>query len=304
MGFPWRAEARVDRGRCRSPLTSWLLAVGMLLGSSPIGPATWAAGPASNPFQATNSDDARQAAIQSIPMDRFDAATQSKVRGVLNSVTVFRRLPVRIIDCDPDLYLFLVRHPDVVVNIWEALGATQVQLRQQGEGFYRLSDTGGTQGFAQMLYDSPTMHVFYSEGTYKGPLAPRPVHGRCLLLLRSGYVREADGRSYITTRLESFLSIDPGAIELLTKTFEPLVGKIADANFTQTVTFVGNLSRTAEANPRGVQRLSTRLAHVQPEHRQRLAELAEQLGAHGEAGQETPPNPPATRMAERERVVE
>ena len=34
-----------------------------------------------------------------------------KVDAVLANVALFRRMPVRVIPCDPDLYLFLVRHP-------------------------------------------------------------------------------------------------------------------------------------------------------------------------------------------------
>ena len=61
---------------------------------------------------------------------------------------------------------------------------------------------------------------------------------------------------------------------MLAKIFTPLTGKVADANFCQTVAFVGSLSRTAEVNKRGMQRLAGRLERVQPDVRKRFAELA------------------------------
>lgn len=244
-----------------------------------------------NPFKADNSDETRQAAIQLIPTQQLDAAAQAKVSTVLSNVTVYRRMPVKVVDCDPELYLLLVRHPDVVVNIWEVLGVTQVQMRQIRPAAYQLSDNAGTQGFAEFLWQSPTMHLIYGEGCYKGVFTPRPVTGRCLLIICNGYLREADGRAYVTTRLDSFLSVEPGAIELIAKTLQPLVGRIADANYTQTVAFASSLSRTAEVNHRGVERLSTKLTHVQPEVRQQLATVAERLGNQYAASGGAAPHP-------------
>ena len=67
-----------------------------------------------------------------MPLDKLDAQGRAKVHAVLANITIFRRMPVRVVDCDPDLYLFLVRHPDVVINIWNTLKISQLQLKQTG----------------------------------------------------------------------------------------------------------------------------------------------------------------------------
>ena len=113
------------------------------------------------------------------------------------------------------------------------------------------------------------------------------------MVLKTGYVREPDGRYYITNRLDAFINVEPGMAELLTRTIHPMVGGIVDNNFSQTVAFVGNLSRTAEVNGRGVQRLAEKLAHVQPELRRQFADLAAGVAARslaetGRPGGETP----------------
>jgi hypothetical protein len=229
------------------------------------------AGPRSDPTEATASPAARQDAIQSIPFEKLDAASRAKASSVLSNVTVFRRLPIRVVGCDPDLYLFLVRHPDVVVNIWEVLGIAQLRLRQTGTDSYEVAEKEGTKANMQFLYRAHDTHVVYGEWSYTGSLLPRTIHGKCLAVLKSGYVRETDGRYYVTNRLDAFLSVDPGAVELLTKTLHPLVVKNADSNFVQTVAFVGSLSRTAEVNSQGMQRLIGKLSHVQPEVREKAA---------------------------------
>jgi len=70
-----------------------------------------------DPTRADTSRAAQQSALGSIPIEKLDPAARSKVAAVLANVTVFRRLPIRVVDCDPNLYLFLIRHPDVVVGI-------------------------------------------------------------------------------------------------------------------------------------------------------------------------------------------
>ncbi len=233
-----------------------------------------AASPPSNPWAASVSDATRRDAVQAIPLEKLLPNDRAKVQSVLSNVSIFRRLPTKVVDCDPDLYLFVVRHPDIVINIWEIMKVSQLQLRQIDENQFQLSEPGGTMTQFAFVYRNHDTHVLYGEGTYEGPLMGRPVKGRGVLVLKCGYVRETNGRYYITSRVDCFLTIEPAGAELFTKTVSPLMGKTADNNFIQTVSFVSSLSRTAETNSRGVQHLASHLQRVQPEVRARFAEVA------------------------------
>ena len=268
-GYGCRAIFPRDSGGLRMMLVNGLSLI-LLLATAGSTPASTPSGEA---YQATASAAARQSAVSAIPFDKLTEDGRNKVNTVLSNVTVFRRLPIRVVNCDPDLYLFLVRHPDVVVNIWEVLGITQLQLRQAGPDTYRVDENQGTTATLEFLYHNHDTHIVYGEWTYTGPLLARKINGRCLAVLKTGYVRETDGRYYITTRLDGFMSVEPGGAELLTKTLHPLVAKNADANFVQTVAFLGSLSRTAEVNSRGMQRLAGRLDRVQPDTRDQLSQV-------------------------------
>ncbi len=246
------------------------------------------AGPSS--LEASTSEASRRDALRSIPLEKLSAENRAKVESVLSDASVFRRLPVRVVDCDPDMYLFLVRHPDVVVNIWEAFKISRLQLRETGEGRFRIAESAGTTTNIEYVYQSHDTHVIYGEGVYQGPLLVKPVKGRGVVVLKSGYVQETNDRYYITSRMDCFLSIEPAGAELVTKTVSPLVGKTVDNNFIQTLSFIGSLSRTAEVNSRGVQRLASQLSHVAPDVRIQLVELAAAMpgkykGASNEASQ-------------------
>lgn len=231
--------------------------------------------------QGTSDAKSRQEAARSIPWDKLNAEQTAKARSVMDNVSIFRRLPPRVVDCDPDLYLFLIRHPDVIVNIWETLKLTQLSVKQTAAQKFHATEADGTTVNFEYLYRTHDTHVVYAEGVCTGPLLGREVKGSGLLILKTGYVREPDGRYYITNRMDAFLSVEPGAVEVVAKTIMPLAGKVADNNFTQTVAFLGSLSRTAEVNPLGVHRLASKLT-VKPEIRVELMELTDLVSKRAE----------------------
>jgi len=272
-----RVFCRWNLRRLRAVAVSIAASLGLLTGfvcpaaaSSPLVPVVGRSGS----LEATTSNSARRDALRSIPFDKLSADDRAKVDAVLSNVSVFRRMPIRVVDCDPEFYLFLVRHPDVVVNIWEMFKISRLRLRETGDGQFRVTESAGATATIRFVYRNHDTHVIYGEGVYQGPLLARPVKGRGVLVLKTGYVRETNGRYYITSRLDSFLSIEPAGAELVTKTVSPVLGKTVDNNFIQTLAFVGSLSRTAELNSRGVQRLGEQLTHVQPDVRTRFVELA------------------------------
>jgi len=242
--------------------------------------------------------------VQSIPYDNLDADSRGKIDAVLNTASIFRRLPTRTVNCDPDLYLFLVRHPDVVVNIWELLGVAQVQLRQTDIDAFRVAESEGTAASLEFLYHSRDMQIVCGNWTYTGPLLSRKISGRCLAILRSSYVKDTTGKYYITARMDGFLSVDSGAADLVARTLQPLMVKNVDNNFIQTVAFLGSLSKTAEVNPQGMQRLADRLANVQETTRQQLSEVVyavSQRAAANAAKTDAPPSRVAARPNDPER---
>ena len=224
--------------------------------------------------EASTSDASRRDALRGIPLDRLSDSDREKVNFVLSNVSLFRRLPIKTIDCDPALYLFSVHHPDVIVNIWDVFRISRLQLRQSDEDQFQLLESSGAAMAGKFVYQSRGTQVVYGEGAYQGPLFPRPIKGRGVLVLKTAYAQQPSGRYFITSRMDCFLSIDSLGAELATKTVSPLLGKTVDNNFMQTLAFVGSLSRTAEVNSRGVERLASQLTHVSPDVREQFAELA------------------------------
>ena len=225
----------------------------------------------------TTSHQARQDSIRLMPTAKLDSQQRAKVQQVIGDGSIFRRMPTQSIECDPDFYGFLIEHPEVIVNIWSVLGISDVKISRTGEKTFDANDGAGTLGKVEFLYRSRDTHLLYGDGNYEGRLFTKKVHGRCVLLLKTAYLRQANGNYFITCRLDAFMQLDNVGIDMLAKTFQPFVGQVADHNFRETTGFVESLYRAAEINYSGMQALSQKLTLVQPEVRNEFASVSEQV---------------------------
>lgn len=224
-----------------------------------------------------NTKAAREEATNAIPWRSLDRNTQAAVQDVIANTSIYRRLPAQTIDCEPDLFLNLLKNPELVVNMWTTLGVTKMSMDRLGPGNYRLSDGEGTSGHARVLAGNDDMHLILSDGSYTGSMYPRPIKGRCVLLLRHDFAQDQRGRVLITCNLDMFLTIDNFGVEVLAKTFQSTVGKATDHNFAETTSFVSKLSKTSETNPDGVVRLTQKLQNVDPPVKAEFCTLAQSV---------------------------
>lgn len=235
---------------------------------------------AGNPAQAaplllgsTNAQN-RDECIKAIPFDQMNDQVKAKVWRVVSKPSLYRRLPTQTIDCDPDLYVFLVRYPEVLVNIWQLMGVTKVQIKRTGARAFDASDGVGTATNVELVYGRPDLHVYYASGVYEGPLLRNRITGRCVIVLRSAFAKQGDRRR-VTIHLDTFVDLDNIGAEILAKTLHPLIGKTADFNFTETAQFMGQVSRASETNGPGMERLAAKLTNIDPAVRKSFAEHTE-----------------------------
>jgi hypothetical protein len=236
---------------------------------------------------ADTSPQTRDEAIQSLPLADLTAETRRKLMAVCERPTIYRRMPQKSIACDAALHMFLVRNPEVVVNIWQLMGIASMTVERLGPYAWKGNDGAGTTCEVELVYGTDDTHVIYSDGFYEGSLLKNKVTGRCVLLLKSGYAQGPDRRPYVANRLDLFVQIDNLAADVVARTLSPWVGKVADANFHESCVFASKLSQTAEQNGPGVQRLADKLTKVEPPVRDefsRITQAVQQRAAQREVG--------------------
>src|SRR5262245_37857106 len=223
---------------------------------------------------ADTSPQARDEAVRSLPLSELTAETRRKLMAVIERPSIYRRLPQKSIDCDPALFQFLIRNPEVVVNIWELMGVSNMTALRQGPFVWKGNDGSGTVCDVELVYGTDDLHVMYGDGFYEGSLLKNKLTGRCVLILKSGYGQGDDRRWYIGNRLDVFVQIDNMGADMVARTLSPWIGKQADTNFQESCKFATKLSQTAETNGPGVQRLADKLTKVSPTVREEFGRLA------------------------------
>ena len=258
----------------RPPSTTWksLAAWLILLPISVVG----AAGPKNAQNGASTSQKDKQDAIRAIPFRRMKPEMAKKLRAITSSTSVYRRMPVKSIQCDKDLFTFLVRQPHVIVSMWHVMDITNVQLKKLAPYRYRAADGAGTNCDIELVYGTPNLHVYLAEGFYQGNLFRRKLTGRCVLVLRTKHINRPGRANVVESKMDVFLKIDNVGLQLVARTFHPLVGKTADSNFGESMQFLGQVSRVAEKNGVRMKNLAVRLKNVDIPTKRKLVELSVQ----------------------------
>lgn len=224
-----------------------------------------------SPRAGDSSRAVQEQAVRAIPLSRLTPSAQSKVNYVLQKPSYFRRMPRQSFPCDPVIFTEIVRYPELLIGMWDAMGATQVEVERIAPYIFRGDDAAGTRCTAELLYGDESLHVYYAVGDYTGRLTQRTVEGASLCVLHNRPWRDRSGDVYETADMDVFLRIDSFGADLIVRSLSPLVAGTADQNFTETTRFVSQISEASRENPQGLQALVERLRFVDEPVKERFS---------------------------------
>jgi hypothetical protein len=179
-------------------------------------------------------------------------------------------MPQRTIECEQELFKQFVRYPEILIGIWDSMGATKVEIERIAAYEFRADDGAGTKCVSELLFGNEAIHVYYATGNYTGKLIPKPIDGRSLCIVHSRNSVSEDGRSQVTAHLDVFLKLDSFGADLVVRTIGPLVSSTADQNYLETLKFLTQLSNASLNNPVGVRSLMERVRYVRPEVKEKF----------------------------------
>ena len=229
--------------------------------------------------EGVSSREAKAHATRSIPFQRLNPNASELIRDVVENPSFYRRMPPQQIECNPEMFTFLVRRPEVMVNIWELMGITQVSTRRTSPYTFLANDGVGTTAKCDLVYGDGNLHIYYGTGNYDGTMTPRKMTGRCVCILQSQNQQAAGGEPRVAGTMDVFLKLDNLGADLLTRTLGPLVGKTADYNFVETAKFMSQISQICTNNPAAAQGLASQLVNVDGAVRHEFASIAAKIAA-------------------------
>lgn len=225
----------------------------------------------------SSSTELRDAAVRRLPMQRLTQSAQAKILNIVQSPTIYRRLPTQVIDCEQDMFLFLTRKPEVLVGIWDLMGITNVQTKRTGPYQLEANDGSGTTCKIDLVYGDPITHIYVAGGSYDGKMVARAIHGSGVFIVSSRSVQTPDGRTIVTGTIDCFLQLDSLGADLIARTLSGLIGRSADKNFVETARFMTQVSQASERNPAAMLDVADRMPQVDPATRKQFAGVIEQV---------------------------
>ena len=229
---------------------------------------------AQEPESGTTSRKAREQAQSVVPYDQLNPAAVQKIRKIVQKPSIYRRLPTATVSVDHDFYLFLARHPEVIINIWELMDVTEMTANRVAPFKLDTNDGAGTRGEVELIYGTKNLQIFYGEGAYQGTMLPKKLRGKCVIMIQTKYHLDEQGLPATTSQLDIFMKLENVTLGLIAKTLSPLIGPTADHNFVETVNFIQRLNEITVKNGPGVQAMTHRLTNLTPEVSKQFVQLA------------------------------
>ena len=232
--------------------------------------------------KASTSQESAAEVVSQVPWNAISPAARQRAEKIVSSYTFYRRLPMTGGYCNPEIYDYLVCHPEVVVGTWEAGGFKQLSLANNGGGRFTLKDNSGTRGEIEIVYHDNKMLAFLCNGVYEGQLSPRPIQGDIFCVMQYRFTEDAanGNKPIVVTRLDTFVRMSSASADLVGKAFAPMVGKIADSNFVKTVDSVNQISELMERNPQVLAEMIQEVPSISTETKKEFLGYIERVTGH------------------------
>lgn len=214
----------------------------------------------------------RDEAIAALPLQRLTPEARQHIQNIVQSPTIYRRLPTQAIDCDRDMFLFLTRNPEVLVGMWDLMEVTKVATRRTGPFQLEAEDGSGTTCKVDLVYGDSTTHIFVADGSYDGRMVAKPIYGKGVFLLRSSYAKSASGSTTVAGTLDCFVQFESLGADLVARTLSGVIGRSADNNFVETARFVSQVSQASARNPTSMIDVAERIPQVSPGTRRQFVD--------------------------------
>lgn len=221
----------------------------------------------------------RKQATAEIPLARMSPDAQRKSQSLLKNVGMFRRLPTISFECDPEIYEYFIRNPDVAVATWRAMDISQFQLQETGANHYRADAGDGSVGDVELFFRTPNETVIHCDGAFKSPLLPKPIVARSLMRVQTSFAQEADGRIIGTHSGDVFVEFPSHAVEAVAKVISPVSHSIADRNFKQMTLFVHLMSQAIARHPGWVEQIGNKMDTISPQKKVEFFEVTARSAA-------------------------
>lgn len=218
---------------------------------------------------------------QVLPLDQVAPASRDAVAEVIRDAHFHRQGKSETFPCNPRIYMKLLSEPVLTLALWQDLSPTPARLRQVGPARYQGDDGNGTSATWEFALRSPRLNVMLCNLQYNSPRGNARLEGRIVLIVRSGYFREANGEFWVQHDVEAFVKVDSRGWKAVAVTLKPLIEKLLEDQVQEAGWFVSLMGRLVEVYPDWATKVAQSQAQVPPEGRDSFVEVVKQTRRPG-----------------------
>jgi hypothetical protein len=205
------------------------------------------------------AEKAKAAAKLPLPvtLEAMPAATRDALTKVMKDPTITAVSPAEEFVAHPDMYQWLLDHPDRTAGAWRKMGVAAVEIKPLKDGRFCWKDENGSELVWQNVAQGPNGRVWYAEGKVNpGPLLPT-VAITAVAVLNYADTPRSTGDATIKHQIEVFLHTDSKTASLITKMLGDGAPRMAGQGSEQLLMFFSGIAKYAHDKPEKARGLLT-----------------------------------------------
>jgi hypothetical protein len=175
---------------------------------------------------------------------------RARLEAIAQAATVSTRVEADPFPGRPDVFLFLLDHPEFASRVTRALKAARYHIWREADGLH-LDDGWGSVGRFEIVHATPRARVMYARGVYRKRLLP-DIHGEAVVMLEYAVRRDADGRSMIAPTVTGFVKLDSGMLAAAMKLVKPIAQAKAEREARTLAKVFAKVTRAIDEEPRAL----------------------------------------------------
>ncbi|VTS08224.1 hypothetical protein [Tuwongella immobilis] len=204
------------------------------------------AGPFSRPSATATSQPAAPLAPPGVwlPVDwaQLHDAVRLQLTKPLTQPTIQASSGQEEFPAKPELYAWLLDHPDRVSQAWPRMGIPCVEIQAKADGSFHWSDPNGSELSWRQVAATSAGRIWYAEGRYR-PAALMPlISVKAVAVMHHRSRTMPDGTPRIQHAVDIYLSTDSRAANLLSRMLGPAAPRLAQDGAKQLLFFFAGIA--------------------------------------------------------------
>lgn len=187
--------------------------------------------------------------------DVVEPAHRDAVLGIVRRPTLSTKGTTEDVVCSPELFRWLLDHPDRVALAWRRLKVPCLEIADLGKGRFGWADGEGSDVVWQTVGTFPEGRVWYASGKVKAAAVAPTVPVKAVVVLSHPSRPLTDKASAISPAAQAFVQSDSKAANVVLRVLGPTAPKVAEDAAEQLLFFFAGVARYIQAHPERAEEL-------------------------------------------------